>query len=75
MLKHLKRLKKFSVFIVLNVKIFTRISGGKNMVVDMAKTFNEVKIFFSFFNVLYLFSFNHQQILWNFGDFQSLGQV
>ena len=41
------------------------------MVVDMAKTFKEVKIFFSFFNVLYLFSFNHQQI----GDFRSLGQV
>ena len=37
------------------------------MVVGMAKTFKEVKIFFSFFNVLYLLAFNHQQ---NFMEFR-----
>ena len=43
------------------------------MVVDMAKTFKEVKIFFSFFNVLYLFSFNHQQNFMEFWRFLILG--
>ena len=33
----------------------------------MAKTFKDVKLFFSFFNVLYLFAFNHQQ---NFMEFR-----